>query len=137
MAVKALTRLEANKEVRRVLVRHSVDMNKIQFSCQGKNLTLSGGLFKDNGEEIDALILEVVMQELGRIGVRISADLENWVISDGTITKKGSTLKTTTGVAEKKTVVVDVAKTKQVEYGTGDDDDDEIENSLRKRKMNN
>ncbi len=60
-----LSKLEAIKEVCRVLVRHGVDTTQVHFYCHGKSLLLTGGLYK-NGE------------------------LDNWNITDGSISKKGS-----------------------------------------------
>lgn len=90
MAMKSLSRLEANKEVRRIFVRHGIDTSKVQFSCQGKSLTLAGGLFKEGGQEVENSCVETIIQELSRIGVHVSnCELANWDITDGSISRKG------------------------------------------------
>lgn len=89
MAPKSISRLEANKEVRRVLVRHGIDTTKVHFSVAGRALLLTGALFRDGGHDVETKVIDTVMQELGRIGVSVTCELDNWIISDGTITKKG------------------------------------------------
>lgn len=89
MAVKTASRLEANKEARRIFVRHGIDTTKVHFSCHGKSLLLTGGLYKETGEDIESKIIEVIFQELSRMGLRITCELENWTFSDGSVSKKG------------------------------------------------
>lgn len=91
MVQKMLTRLELNKEVRRIFVRHGIDTSKIQFSCQSRSLSLTGALFKEGGQEVEIHVVEIVVQELGRLGIRVGGcELENWNIMEGTISRKGS-----------------------------------------------
>jgi ABC-type transport system substrate-binding protein len=71
-------------------VRHGIDTSKIQFSCQGKSLLLTGALFKDGGNEVEAKAIEAIVQELSRIGVKVNSELENWNICEGSISKKGT-----------------------------------------------
>lgn len=89
MHAKSGSRLDANREVRRIFVRHGVDTSKIQFSCQGKSLQLSGSLLKEGGHDLESNIVEAISQELSRLGIRIISDLDNWSIIEGTISKKG------------------------------------------------
>ena len=89
MHAKSGSRLDANREVRRIFVRHGVDTSKIQFSCQGKSLQLSGSLLKEGGHDLESNIVEAISQELVRMGIRINCDLDNWSIVEGTISKKG------------------------------------------------
>lgn len=89
MSAKVISRLEANKEVRRVFVRHGIDTSKIHFSCQGKTLLLTGALYKDGDNEVATNVIEAIVQELSRIGMKVNSELENWTISEGTISKKG------------------------------------------------
>jgi hypothetical protein len=84
------SKLEAIKEVRRVLVRHGVDTTEVHFSCYGKSLLLTGGLYKNGGLDLEMTTVEVIMQELNRVGLRITCELENWNITEGRISKKVS-----------------------------------------------
>ena len=90
MQQKTGSRLDTNREVRRIFVRHGVDTSKIHFSCQGKSLQLSGILLKEGGTDIESNIVEAISQELTRLGVRIVCELENWSFMDGSISKKAS-----------------------------------------------
>jgi hypothetical protein len=87
---KQPSRAEINKDVRRVLVRHSVDTGKLAFSCSGKLLTMTGYLCKSDGNELDMKMLEVIVQDLARMGLQLYCDLENWSVSNGTVSKKAS-----------------------------------------------
>ncbi|MFA6235785.1 MAG: hypothetical protein WC635_00550 [Bacteriovorax sp.] len=89
MAPKTVSRLEANREVRRIFVRHGIDTTKVHFSVAGRTLLLTGGLYKEGGQDVDTKNIDTVMQELGRLGVTVSCELENWIITEGNITKKG------------------------------------------------
>lgn len=89
-----MSRLEVNRDVRRILVRHGIDTTKLQFSCHSKSISLSGELFKEGGKDIDLSLLEALMKDFSRLGVRIICELSNWSITDGAITKKGNKHKT-------------------------------------------
>ena len=90
MSQKNLSRLEANKEVRRIFVRHGIDTSKIQFSCQGRSLALAGGLYKESGQEVESSCVEIILQELFRIGIKVgNCELVNWDITESSISKKG------------------------------------------------
>ena len=89
MAQKQMSRLEANKEVRRILVRHGIDTGKLQFSCNARSLSLSGELYKEGGKDLDLVTMEALLKDFSRLGLRITSELSNWTISDGSITRKG------------------------------------------------
>lgn len=89
-AAKNMSRLEANREVRRIFVKHGVDTNKLHFSCQGKTVFLTGDLLKDGGQDIEQKHIEMILFDLERLGIRINCELGNWTISPGTISKKGA-----------------------------------------------
>lgn len=90
MAPKTVSRLEANREVRRIFVRHGIDTTQVHFSVAGRSLLLTGALYREGGQDVEVKIIDTVMQELARMGVAISCELENWIISEGSITKKGA-----------------------------------------------
>lgn len=89
MPAKKLSRLESNKEIRRALVRSGADMSLVNYSCHGRSVSLSGRLCKDGGREMSSSNIEVLMQDMNRLGLHIICDLENWSISEGSIAKKG------------------------------------------------
>ncbi len=84
-----MSRLEANKEVRRILVRHGIDTTKLQFSCNARSISLSGELFKEGGKELELTTMEALLKDFARLGLRIVSELNNWAISEGTVTRKG------------------------------------------------
>lgn len=90
MAVKAKpSRLESNKDVRRALVKSGVDMTKIHFSTAGRSVSLRGGLYKDGGKDITVSAIEQLLQDINKLGLNLISDLDNWMISEGSIMKKG------------------------------------------------
>ena len=89
MAIKNQpSRAEVNRDVRRILVRHSVDTGKLQFSCSGKLLTLTGVLCKSDGKELEVKVMEIIVQDCAKLGLNIYCDLENWSVSNGAVSKK-------------------------------------------------
>ena len=51
---KKPSRLESNKDVRRILLRHRVDLTQLAFSCHGRTVSFSGDLMKDGGRDFSA-----------------------------------------------------------------------------------
>lgn len=90
MAVKSLSRAEANKEIRRVLVKNSVDTSKVFYSCSGRTISMTGMLVKEGGQELTANNIENIVREVARLGFSIYCELQNWSISEGSISKKAS-----------------------------------------------
>ena len=87
---KPPSRLEVNKDIRRILVRHSVDTTKLQFTCSGKLITMTGGIYGEGGKELSLSHIDAILKDISRMGMRVYCELENWAISDGSISKKGS-----------------------------------------------
>lgn len=83
------SRSETNREIRRILVRNGVDTSKVQFSCSGRTIMLSGALYRDGGEDLAQVNIESICQAIARMGMSLFCELDNWSISDGSITKKG------------------------------------------------
>jgi|GEM_PF-3584740 len=100
MAIKHFSRLEANKEVRRILVRNGVDTARIQFSCHGRAVNFTGILLKEGGKELEIHNVENVFQSLFRLGFQVHCEIENWTISEGMISKKSQK---NSGVSQTKT----------------------------------
>lgn len=88
MAAKKLSRLESNKEIRRALVRSGADMEQIYYSCHGRSVSLSGKLCRSTGGEMSTSNVEMLLQDMNRLGLQIHSELENWHISEGSISKK-------------------------------------------------
>jgi hypothetical protein len=87
--MRKLSRLEANKEVRRVLNRHQVDLTYTQYSVAGHDISLTGWLCKTDGSNYNATQIEGIVQEFQRIlnGFSVSGDFENWNFSTDHITQ--------------------------------------------------
>jgi len=94
----APNRYEVNRRIRTVLIRHDVDVSKIDYSFIGNTVYLYGELLKNQRGEFNAASIDQLFRELSRIDfVRyINVDLKNWVI-----TYSGRSL----NVEKKKTVV--------------------------------
>lgn len=91
MAIKkAPSRLEINKDIRRILVRHSVDTTKLHFTCAGKTITMTGGIYGDGGKELSHSNVDAVFKDIARLGMRVYCELENYTVSDGSVMKKAS-----------------------------------------------
>ena len=81
--MKKLSRLESNKEVRRVLNRHCADLSQCQYSCSGFEIRLTGWLCKTDGSEYHPYQIESIIQDFQRKlkGYLIQGDLDNWSFS--------------------------------------------------------
>ena len=90
MARDKLSRLQVNKVIRQALVKNSADLTLLQFSCQGRSLTLNGTLKKQSGGEYTAQGVESLIQDIQKIGLTINSDLSNWEISNFGVRRKGT-----------------------------------------------
>ncbi|MEE2671225.1 MAG: hypothetical protein VYA54_05925 [Bdellovibrionota bacterium] len=82
------TRAEANKQVRRILLRYQVSLQNLTVSTTAKTIFLKGYLIKNNGADLNANVVRTMVGELNGIGF-IRADLENWAIAGDTISFLG------------------------------------------------
>jgi hypothetical protein len=87
---KPKSRLELNRDLRRIFARHRVDFALLQFSCHGRNVTLSGSLMKEDKRDFTASELEQMTQEVFSLKIGINSELDNWSISTGGISKCGN-----------------------------------------------
>lgn len=89
--MRKLSRLEANKEVRRILNRHSVDLSYCQYSVGGMNIRLTGQLYKTDTSDYSGTQIEGMIQEFLRIlpGFSISGDFDNWKFTSDHISYLG------------------------------------------------
>ena len=78
-----VSRYEVNRQVRMVLNRHDIDLTRVDYSCIGGTVYLSGELLKADEDDIAPAMIESLFKEIARIsGVRnVQSDLQNWSIS--------------------------------------------------------
>ena len=75
-----ISRFEINRSVKRVLVRHAVDLMVLQFYCSGESVYLSGKLKKDPRGEFNPAQIEALVRELSSLPhvKNLQFDLSNW-----------------------------------------------------------
>ena len=79
------SRYDVNREVRNILIRHSVNLSEINYSFIGSTVYLYGALHKDPEGEFSPAHIELLLKDLRRLEpVRnLQLDLENWsIVSD-------------------------------------------------------
>lgn len=76
-------RCDVNREIKNVLIRHSVSLSEINYSFIGSTVYLYGALRKDPVGEFTPANIELLLRDLHRIDqVRnLQIDLENWSIT--------------------------------------------------------
>lgn len=86
-----MSRLEGNKEVRRVLARHGTDLSYCSYSCAGTEVRLTGYLCKTDGSEFNVHQIESIIQDFLRHlrGFTICGDFDNWSFTQDHITHLG------------------------------------------------
>lgn len=91
MSAKKMSRLESNKEARRALNKHGVDLSYCQYSCSGKEVRLTGTLLRHDGSQFGTQQIESMIGELQRLlpGFVIVGDLDNWTFSSDHISFHG------------------------------------------------
>src|SRR3989344_619937 len=89
--MRKLSRLEANKEVRRVLNRHGVDLQYCQYSVAGMEIRLSGWLCKHDTSDFNGSQIEGMIQEFMRLlpGFSVAGGFDNWSFSTDHISYLG------------------------------------------------
>ena len=90
--MKKMTRMESNKEARRVLNRNGVNLSHCQCSCFGKEIRLTGNLLKQDDSDFNGGMVESLIQDFQSAlpGYVISGDLDNWKFSSDHITFLGN-----------------------------------------------
>ncbi len=81
--MRKLTRMEANKEARRALAKHGVDLSECQYSCSASEVRLSGYLQKIDGSGFCVQGVEALIMDFQRHlpGLYIAGECENWKFS--------------------------------------------------------
>ncbi|MRR18092.1 MAG: hypothetical protein EG826_16720 [Deltaproteobacteria bacterium] len=66
-----------------LLNRYGLDLTRLDYSCIGSTVYLSGELVKTDAEDVNPAIIESLFKEIARIsGVRyLEPDIQNWSIS--------------------------------------------------------
>ena len=88
---KQFSRLEINKMVRTELQKNSVDLTQIKFSSSIRSVRFTGRLLKGTGREFEVKEVENLVNAIFRLPCVREAlfDVENWNISQGSISYKG------------------------------------------------
>ena len=78
-----ISRYEVNRQLRMLLNKYGIDLAKVDYSCIGSTVYLSGELLNADEDEITPAVIESLFKEIARIsGVRyVEPDLQNWNIS--------------------------------------------------------
>lgn len=78
-----VSRYEINRKVKLILIRHAVDLTKIEHSCAKETVYFYGSLHKDPKGDFEASTVEALIKELLSMhGVRsLQFDLSNWNIN--------------------------------------------------------
>ena len=114
--MRKLSRMEANKEVRRILTRHLVDLSLAQYSVSGLEIRITGWLVKNDTSEFNAQGIENLIEEFQRRlpNYFISGDMDNWKFSITYITYLGDPR---TGNDEKETILLN-QDPNDIDYGS-------------------
>ena len=89
---RKLSRMEANKEVRRILNRNGVDLTYTQYSVGGMDVRLTGWLCRTDSSDFSANKVETMIQEFQRVlpGYSVTGDFDNWSFTTDHITFLGT-----------------------------------------------
>lgn len=104
--MKKLSRMESNKEARRALARHGVDLAYCQYSCSGFDLRLTGWLCKLDGSDFNAHQIEAMIHDIQRllVGCTITGDFDNWKFNSESISFLGEKEASGSGYDKEQTV---------------------------------
>lgn len=85
------SRLENSKEVRRILNRYGVDLTQCSYSVSGREICLTGYLFKTDGSDFVVQEIESMVNEFQTIlrGFIVRGDMENWNFSSDHLNQVG------------------------------------------------
>lgn len=88
MKKQKVSRGQQNKNVRRVLLQHQIDLNQLVFRTSARTIYLSGVLLRNTGSDLNAQHILRLIEDLEIIGI-IQSDLSNWRISKDSISFVG------------------------------------------------
>ena len=83
--------MESNKEARRILNRHGVDLAYCQYSCVGNEVHLSGWLCKHDGSDFNGPQIQSLINDIQRLlhGFSVSGNCDNWKFTSDSISYVG------------------------------------------------
>lgn len=83
--------MESNKEARRVLNRHHVDLSYCHLFCSSRDVLLSGWLCKTDGTDFTGPQVYTLIEDFQRTlsGYSITGEFENWNFNTERITYLG------------------------------------------------
>src|SRR3989339_94461 len=105
-AMVDFSRYDINNQVRMVLNRHYIDLTRIDYSCIGHMVYLSGELRKTSEDDLVPSVIEGLLNEINRLSNvhSVQCDFQNWNVScdenSTQITKSKKKLHDTSGVPE-------------------------------------
>ena len=78
-----ISRYDINHQVRMVLNRHYIDLTRIDYSCIGHTVYLSGELLKTSEDDLVPSVIENLLKEIARLSNvhGVQCDFKNWNIS--------------------------------------------------------
>jgi hypothetical protein len=78
--MRKMTRMECNKEARRTLNRHGVDLSYCQFACYGNEIRLTGWLCKTDSSDFTGPLIEAIIHDFKKSlpGFMIFGEFDNW-----------------------------------------------------------
>jgi hypothetical protein len=89
--MRKFSRMEANKEVRRNLNRHGVDLSYAQYSVTGMEIRLTGWLCKHDSSDFNAAQIESMIMDFQRLlpGYSVCGQFDNWIFGTDHISQVG------------------------------------------------
>ena len=89
--MKKMSRMESNKEARRVLNKHGVDLGYCQYSCCGSDVLMSGWLCKHDGSDFNGPQIQALIGDFQRLlpGFTVSGNFDNWSFNSESISFLG------------------------------------------------
>lgn len=104
--MRKMSRMEANKEVRRTLNRHHVDLAYTQYSVAGMEIRLTGWLCKHDTSEFNISQIEYLIHDFQRYlpGYSVAGDFDNWNFGTEHVTYLGDKTK---GVDEEEILLME------------------------------
>lgn len=102
-----MSRMEANKEVRRNLNRHGVDLAYTQYSVAGMEIRLTGWLCKHDASDFNIGQIEYLINDFQRYlpGYSVCGEFDNWKFTTDHVSYLGDSKKT---AAEEKQFIDDL-----------------------------
>lgn len=118
-----LSRFEANKEVRHVLARHSVDTTLLSFQTYGREINLSGILWHNDNSDFNAHQLEALIQDfqLTLPDYTIRGDMENWSFTSSAMRRVNNAIEAITDEAGN---IVEAPSTETILVGEAHSDEE-------------